>query len=154
MAALTHVAATAARSPVGKVRISRVAVERYVDAVKPALDFRAGAAELTRFVEQCAEMTERPSWLLGDLDEERTRTGDRVSWLRIGSDIFLPIVHPAGETGIAVTCIARGHLSPAARESRARARRARMALRAARRQGQSRSGEAGRQRRLARILAQ
>lgn len=103
------------------VRLRAHAVDRYIERVKPALDRPAAVEDLARLVQACARIDGAPGWMRGG-DLSRL-VSEFAQWLWIGDDVALPLL-PSDDGGfLAVTCVARGHISESAQAHRAHMRR-------------------------------
>lgn len=102
------------------VSFSRHAVERYSERVRPGLDHGLATEDLLRVAEVGRFVSTPPGWMVWDLRSPL--------YLQVG-DVVFPL-RPLSDGGWqATTCLARGTLSPEARQSRSLARRRRRAHR-------------------------
>lgn len=91
------------------VVVSQHAATRYMERVKPALDFAAARTELERLVEMCPALVPEVDWLPGD------DYGINVGYLEVAPGIACPVLRAEGGTLIATTCCTYGSLSEASR---------------------------------------
>lgn len=97
------------------VRLSRHAVERYRDRLRPALSLPAAKRELQRLAStQGVLVSERPEWCCSD--------HGRGGFLLLGDDVCLPVALDAGRVALALTCLVRGDLPEGERRRRNRRR--------------------------------
>lgn len=107
----------------GRLVLSRHAIERYCERVRPAADMHDAAAELQRVLPALAAVSERPSWYRGD--------GPSDQYLMWGEDICFMLL------GCKVmTCVVRGGLGDGQRAARNKSRAVKR--RTQKRRGQSR----------------
>lgn len=101
------------------MRLTRHAIRRYQERVKPALDLEQAEAELRRLLPLMDRKRVPPSWI----DPERL-VRDADVWLILGGEIALPMY-----SGQITTCLTRTEPSEHARERQGDGRRARRAER-------------------------
>lgn len=106
---------------VGRLLLSRHAVERFIERARPTLTFELAVDELRRLLQTCGQRIERPAWVSDDTDV----LDDACSWVSLTEDIVVVVNEPKPDVLVACTCLARGHISDLARAHRARLRRAR-----------------------------
>jgi hypothetical protein len=99
------------------VRLTRHAIRRYQERVKPALDFGQAEDELRRLLPLMDRKRVPPAWI----DPERLEREADV-WLGLGGEIALPTY-----AGLITTCLTRSEPSEEARERQTEGRRARKA---------------------------
>ena len=99
------------------VELSRHAVERFQQRVRPALEPLEAEEELARLALVAELTSEPPDW-------HAVSCAQRASWYLVAADIVLPLKQHATEPHVlvATTCMARGELSEDVRRRR-RARR-------------------------------
>jgi len=97
--------------------LSRHAVERYNERVRPTLDLDQAGDELEQLRAECGEWSEEPPYWV-NLPDDYQADG----WLRLGDGIAFTV-----ERNVVVTCLVRGGRSDIGRERRAKRRRARRA---------------------------
>src|SRR4051794_6955563 len=100
-----------------KIELSRHAVQRFQERVRPALDLHVAAEELRRIVAVGRIATESPRWHADWAAQEAP------FYLLVGA-LVLPLRRSDRNTLIAVTCLARGDWSDDARRRRNARRRA------------------------------
>jgi hypothetical protein len=115
-----------------QVNLTKHAVLRFVERIRPGLDFREGKAELERLVSIGELRAEPPAWLPRKSRDQR--------YLAIGEDLVIPCAPDRFQPGalFAATCLCRGTLAVSHRERRNRNRASRRAARRVR--GRSRGG--------------
>lgn len=92
--------------------MSQHAATRYMERVKPALDFKAAKAELERLVWMCGEMVAALDWLPDD------DYGQNVGFLEVAPGIACPVVRDDDGGLVAATCCTYASLSEASRRAR------------------------------------
>jgi hypothetical protein len=107
-----------------QVYLSHHAVKRYVERVRPGLDWLAAQEQLATLV-ACAELeTEPPSWWRGVECHED-------GLVLIAGDLVIPLIPGYIEDEyVATTCVARGNLPASERRHRSNLRRQRRRARA------------------------
>jgi hypothetical protein len=96
--------------------LTRHAVERFQERVRPGLDLEAAQQGLARLV-GLGEISDRaPAWLA-------CRMHKRSALYLVVGDVVLPLARGNGGRLIALTCLVRGGLSQAARHRRNQRRR-------------------------------
>lgn len=114
-----------------RIHLSRHAIERYRERVKPAFDLDACEAELERLVLMSEEAVEELDW--------EHDTGERADCYLILSDgIALALVHSSDRGFLAKTCLTRCGHSEQGKRFRNRRRRARRRFSQDRARGQDR----------------
>jgi len=103
-----------------EINLTCHAIARFHERVRPTLDRRAAEDELARLVAIGLITSEAPFW-------HATRQRQRAHAYLVVGDLVLPLKPQRGDQSvlIAVTCIARGGLSDAARARRNERRRGR-----------------------------
>lgn len=104
------------RSRVGEVRfvVSAHAVLRYAQrASQFPDDVGRGRRQLGQVIRSAGTLGARPAWVNDRPEGEE----DAQHWLLLGEDVAMPLVSSCGEL-VAVTCLARGSMSAAARARR------------------------------------
>ncbi len=119
------------------VVLSRHAVERFRERVRPGLNLPAAREALERLVAMSPVVAERPAWL-----HEDGEASD--AWLEVTDAIVLAL-RRCGASWHATTCLTRGGLDEGARQHRNRVGKARRSRRRLRREKAS-------ERRVARAL--
>jgi hypothetical protein len=96
--------------------LSAHAIERYRERVRPGLELHAAAIALERLVAYGAVRNRAPDWVA---DRQR----QRAAFYLIVGDLVFPMdpSHRDPASLRVLTCLARGAISPAARERRRRA---------------------------------
>lgn len=99
--------------------LSAHAVERFRDRVRPALALDQAAAELERLIDDGRVRNYAPRWVAD-------RQHQRAAFYLVVGDLVFPMdpSHRDQTTLRVLTCLARGHISPAARRAKNRRRRA------------------------------
>ena len=100
------------------VRVTNHAVERYMERVRPGLDFKRAKAELIHLVGQFGEERPRPEWMSMKAQEPDV-------WVAVGDDVWLPCERRGDGRLVAHTVLAQGCLSAEARARRNADRRRR-----------------------------
>ena len=96
--------------------LSKHAVERFQERVRPALSLEAAEEELAQLVLVGEVLEQAPAW------HADRAAQDAPAYLLI-ADVILPLQPTGGRTFVATTCLPRGCMSEASRARRNRARR-------------------------------
>lgn len=107
-----------------RIRFTIHAVERFVERVRPGLDFASGRLELWRLAGVGTVAAYAPGWLPG------SRTSASDAYLVVG-DMAVPLVAESSGSRVlvATTVVVRGTISPAERKRRTAERNRRRQLR-------------------------
>lgn len=134
MAARSKIVTVATVPGMGRLSLSRHAVERYIERVRPGLGFLHAVDDLRGLLQRCGRRVDRPAWV-ADNEDEDDRYGEVCEdlWVALGEDVVFVVVKPERDIMVVVTCLARGHISDAARSHRGESRRTRAAERRHRR---------------------
>lgn len=125
---------------VGEVRFLVVphALERYAERASGFPDDPERARrQLGAIIKTCGTLGGEPEWVH---DPVVPREETAVQWLLLGDDVALPLVDRRGQL-VAITCLAKGGVSAAAREKRTERRRRRGRAKREVRQVRAWSGE-------------
>jgi hypothetical protein len=108
--------------PRDRVTLSKHAIERYVERVKPALSFEQATVELHRLLEVCPIVDEPPVWVIWQGEPP-------VGWALVSDGICVPLSRHHSGQWMAITLTVRAACSPTHRETRKKHRQRRRALR-------------------------
>ena len=133
MATRSKIVTVATVPGVGRVSLSRHAVERYIERVRPALGFANAVDDLRGLLQRCGRRVDRPGWVADDAEVDRHGEEYKDLWVALGEDVVFIVVKPERDIMVVVTCLARGHISDEARSYRGERRRTRSAERRHRR---------------------
>lgn len=142
MAARSKIVTVATVPGTGRLSLSHHAVERYIERVRPGLGLLHAVDDLRGLLQRCGRRVDRPAWISDDEDSiDRHGEACEDLWIAVGEDVVFVVVKPDRDIMVVVTCLARGHISDAARLYRGERRRTRAAelryRRASRRDGRS-----------------
>jgi hypothetical protein len=92
--------------------LSKHAVIRYRERVRPSITLAQAREDLDRLKAMGAVTSERPDWL------RNTEQDGHAGYLLLGEDLVLILASDGGPDLTAVTCLVRGTISPRERRRR------------------------------------